>query len=161
MTGREIRYQLLCIMVKKTKKSQEVEKLREKIQELEEQWKRALADYDNLEKRIGRERQAMVDNAGEALVDKLLFVFDNLERACQNLKDPGLKMIRDQFWQVLESEGVEKIAAKGKPFDPHLMDAVAMAPGQKEEVVEEVEPGYLYKGKCLRPAKVKVGRRGK
>jgi len=144
-------------MVRKSK-GKGIDKLREKIKELEEQWKRALADYDNLEKRIGRERQAMADNAGEALVDKLLFVFDNLERACQNITEPGLEMIRDQFWQVLSSEGVERIAAKGKLFNPYLMDAVAMAPGPKEEVIEEVEPGYLYKGKCLRPAKVKVGR---
>ncbi len=143
-------------MVRKTK-SKEIDKLREKIKGLEEQWKRALADYDNLEKRIGRERQAMIDTAGESLVDKLLFVFDNLERACQNITEPGLRMIRDQFWQVLSSEGVEKIIAKGKPFDPELMDAVKMVPGSKERIMEEVEPGYLYKGKCLRPAKVKVG----
>jgi molecular chaperone GrpE len=147
-------------MVRKTK-SKEIDKLREKIKELEEQWKRALADYENLEKRIGRERQAMVDSAGEALVDKLLFVFDNLERACQNIAEPGLKMVWDQFWQVLSSEGVERIATKDKLFDPYLMDAVAMVSGPKEKVVEEVEPGYLYKGKCLRPAKVKVGQKGK
>ncbi|MDD3679654.1 MAG: nucleotide exchange factor GrpE [Candidatus Shapirobacteria bacterium] len=147
-------------MVKKTQKQtvRETKELQQRLEKLEEQLKRALADYDNLEKRIGRERKAWIDSAGESLVDKLLFVFDDLERACQNIVDePGLKMIRDQFWQVLNSEGVEKITTQNKTFDPQLMDAQSMVPGSKEKIIEEICPGYLYRGRCLRPAKVKVG----
>ncbi|MDD3532213.1 MAG: nucleotide exchange factor GrpE [Candidatus Shapirobacteria bacterium] len=130
---------------------------RKELNRLEEQLKRALADYDNLEKRINREKNRWINSANEALIDKLLFVFDDLERACQNLKDPGLSMVRDQFWQILSGEGVEKISGQGELFDPQLMDAQELVPGPKEKVIEETCPGYLYQGKCLRPAKVKVG----
>ena len=132
--------------------------LAEKVAQMEGQWKRALADYENLKKRMAKEKDEMVRFANESLIDKILFVFDNLERACEHLHDKGLAMVRDDFWQVLSSEGVEKIETEGKKFDPELMDAVAVVEGKKNIVQEEVLPGYLYRGKCIRPAKVKVGK---
>jgi len=147
--------------LKKTKKKEKgvsVEALAEKVAQMEEQWKRALADYENLRKRVAKEKDEMVRFANESLIDKILFVFDNLERACEHLRDKGLAMVRDNFWQVLSSEGVERIETKEKNFDPELMDAVAMVEGKKNIVQEEVLPGYLYRGKCIRPAKVKVGK---
>jgi len=140
------------------KKKQANKKLEERVSELEEQWKRALADYQNLEKRTEKEREDFVRFANESLIDKLLYVFDNLKRADENFHNKGLKMITDQFWEVLQSEGVESVKCIGEKFDPQLMDAVAMIKGTKNIVVEEVTPGYLYKGKCIRPAKVKVGK---
>jgi molecular chaperone GrpE len=143
---------------KQTKKPQKKgQDFQKDLDRLEEQLKRALADYDNLEKRINREKSHWITSANEALIDKLLFVFDDLERACQNLKNPGLIMVRDQFWQILSGEGVEKINSQSQVFDPQLMDAQELVPGPKEKVVEETCSGYLYRGKCLRPAKVKVG----
>ena len=142
-------------MVKKKKVNKKLEK---RVSELEEQWKRALADYRNLEKRIEKEREGFIRFASEPLVDKLLYVFDNLKRACENFHNKGLKIVRDQFWEVLQSEGVENIKCVGEKFDPQLMDAVAMVRGARNIVADEVMPGYLYKGKCIRPAKVKVGK---
>ena len=132
--------------------------LEKKVEELENQWKRALADYQNLEKRIGREQENFIRFANEGLLDKILNVFDNLERACRAKEDRGLAMIKNEFWEVLVSEGVERIKTKGEIFDPHLMDAVELVAGRKNYVVEEVSPGYLYRDKCLRPARVKVGK---
>jgi len=132
--------------------------LEQKIEGLENQWKRALADYHNLEKRVAREQGDFIRFANEGLLDKILNVFDNLERACRVREDRGLAMIKNEFWEVLSSEGVERIKTKGEIFDPHLMDALELAPGRKNYVVEEVSPGYLYRGKCLRPARVKVGK---
>lgn len=132
--------------------------LEKKVEELEKQWKRALADYQNLEKRISREQEDFIRFANEGLLDKILNVFDNLERACRAKEDRGLTMIKNEFWEVLSSEGVEKIKTEGEIFDPHLMDAVELVAGRKNYVVEEVSPGYLYRGKCLRPARVKVGK---
>jgi molecular chaperone GrpE len=140
---------------KKTKKKNQ--NFQKELNKLEEQLKRALADYDNLEKRINREKNNWINSANEALIDKLLFVFDDLERACQNISDPGLTMVRDQFWKILSNEGVEKINSQGEDFDAQTMDAQELVPGKKEKVIEETCPGYLYQGKCLRPAKVKVG----
>ena len=145
----------------KKKNSSEEKKiaiLEKKVEELENQWKRALADYQNLEKRISREQEDFIRFANEGLLDKILNVFDNLERACRAKEDRGLTMIKNEFWEVLSSEGVEKIKTEGEIFDPHLMDALELAPGRKNYVVEEVSPGYLYRGKCLRPARVKVGK---
>ena len=130
--------------------------LEKKVEELENQWRRALADYQNLEKRINREQEDFIRFANEGLLDKILNVFDNLERACRAKEDRGLAMIKNEFWEVLSSEGVERIKTKGEVFDPHLMDALELVPGRKNCVVEEVSPGYLYRGKCLRPARVKV-----
>ena len=132
--------------------------LEKKVEELENQWRRALADYQNLEKRINREQEDFIRFANEGLLDKILNVFDNLERACRAKEDRGLAMIKNEFWEVLSSEGVERIKTKGEVFDPHLMDALELVPGKKNCVVEEVSPGYLYRGKCLRPARVKVGK---
>ena len=132
--------------------------LEKKVEELENQWRRALADYQNLEKRINREQEDFIRFANEGLLDKILNVFDNLERACRAKEDRGLAMIKNEFWEVLSSEGIEKIKTKGEVFDPHLMDALELVPGKKNCVVEEVSPGYLYRGKCLRPARVKVGK---
>lgn len=132
--------------------------LEKKVEELENQWRRALADYQNLEKRINREQEDFIRFANEGLLDKILNVFDNLERACRAKEDRGLAMIKNEFWEVLSSEGIEKIKTKGEVFDPHLMDALELVPGRKNCVVEEVSPGYLYRGKCLRPARVKVGK---
>ena len=132
--------------------------LEKKVEELENQWRRALADYQNLEKRINREQEDFIRFANEGLLDKILNVFDNLERACRAKEDRGLAMIKNEFWEVLSSEGIEKIETKGEVFDPHLMDALELVPGKKNCVVEEVSPGYLYRGKCLRPARVKVGK---
>ncbi|MGI6278231.1 MAG: nucleotide exchange factor GrpE [Patescibacteria group bacterium] len=146
---------------KKTEKSKKNSKkdqdFRQELKKLEEQLKRALADYDNLEKRINREKNNWINSANEALIDKLLFVFDDLERACQSISDPGLSMVRDQFWKILSNEGVEKVDSQGKKFNAQTMDAQELVPGEKEKVIEETCPGYLYQGKCLRPAKVKVG----
>jgi len=143
-------------MAKKRKTNNK--KLEKRVSELEEQWKRALADYQNLEKRIEKEREDFVRFANEPLIDKLLYVFDNLKRAGENFHNKGLKIVADQFWEVLRSEGVENIKCVDEKFDPQLMDAVAMTKGIKNIVADEVMPGYLYKGKCIRPAKVKVGK---
>ncbi len=134
-----------------------IAKLQKKVTALEEQWKRALADYANLEKRMDHDRQDVVDFANEALIDKILFIFIDLQRACKNINNKGLTMIKNDFWRVLSSEGIKKIETEKKTFDPNLMDAVAMAEGENDRVIEEVTPGYLYKGRCIRPAQVKVG----
>jgi len=134
-----------------------IDKLQKRVAELEEQWKRALADYANLEKRMNRDRQNVVDFANESVIDKMLFVFIDIQRACKNINNKGLTMIKNDFWEVLSSEGVKRIKTEKKIFDPNLMDAVAMVKGKDNKVVKEVTPGYLYKGRCIRPAKVKVG----
>lgn len=142
-------------MIKK-KRLTKVE-LEEKVIDLENKWKRALADYLNLEKRIKKERSALVKLASAQLLDKLLPVFDELEICEQHLKDKGLGMTLRKFQEVLESEGVEEIRVAGKEFDPKTMDAVEITRGPKNKVTKVTLKGYQLDGEVLRPAKVKVG----
>ncbi len=131
--------------------------LKKQICLLKEQLKRAMADYQNLEKRIRKETEVLSREKVFRLADKLIGVLDNLERAEKHLKDQGLNMAVDQFKKVLESEEIEEIETTGKRFNPEIMDCVAVVSGPKEIVVETVAKGYSLKGNLIRPAKVKVG----
>lgn len=133
-------------------------KKRSKLKVLEEKWKRALADYQNLEKRVEKEKEEFAKFANARLIDKLLNVQDSLERAVEHLKDKGLKLILDQFKSALESEGLSEIKAMGEKFNPETMDAVKMGEGPKNKVVEVILKGYALNNRVLRPAKVKVGK---
>lgn len=142
---------------KPVKDVNEMKKLKEEMQDLENKWKRALADYQNLEKRVESQQGMYIKMANVGLIDKLLPVLDDLERASEHVKDDGLKMIVKQFHQVLESESVVKIETTESEFDPEYMDCVEMVEGQTNKVVEEVLSGYVLGETVIRPAKVKVG----
>jgi len=140
------------------KTNKKVKQLKDKNKKLTEKWKRALADYQNLEKRIEKEKQAFVKFSTASLMDKLLAVVDDLERAEKHLKDKGLSIAVKQFKTVLQSEGIEEIKAQGKKFDPEKMDCVSMAEGKKNIVTTICQKGYKLNDKILRPAKVEVGK---
>ena len=128
-----------------------------KIKDLELKWKRALADYHNLEKRIDKEKEAFVKFSNAQLLASLLPVLDDLERAKKHLKDQGLSLAVNKFKEVLQKENVEEIKAQGEEFNPELMEAMEIVAGPKNRVVEVVNKGYLFNNKVLRVAKVKVG----
>jgi len=141
-------------MVKKSKKVIELE---EKIADLENKWKRALADYENLRKRLEKEKQDFIKFSNAQLLDKLLPLLDSLEGCQGKLEGEGLKLLKEQFRKILESEGLREIEALGKKFDPLKMDAIEMGAGEKNKVIGVIMKGYELNGKVLRPAKVKVG----
>jgi molecular chaperone GrpE len=122
-------------------------------------YQRALADYQNLEKRIVAEKATFVNFATATLIRKLLTIVDNLGRAVTHSKDKGLAMIHKQFLEILETEGVMPILAKGQKFDPNSMEAVEQVIGKPKNIVtDEVAPGYMLNDKVLRTAKVRVGK---
>jgi len=125
--------------------------------ELENKLKRALADYDNLEKRIEREKKDFLLFFSAQLIRKILVVMDDLERCQNHLGNDGLSLIIQKFQQLLKEEGVVEIQAVGQEFDPELMEAIETVDGPKGKVVEVSLKGYLLNGKVLRPAKVTVG----
>lgn len=129
----------------------------QQIEELTNHWKRALADYQNLEKRYEREKADFVQFANANLILKLLTILGHLERAAEHLKNDGLSLVITEFKRVLDDEGLEEINCLGEDFNPALMEAIeAVRDGQKEKVAEVLNKGYLLKGKVLLPAKVKV-----
>ncbi len=142
----------------KVKKDKETTDLADRISQLEDQLKRALSDYYNLDRRIEERNCEWKERALSRIVDKLLEVYDDLCRAEGHLKERGLTMAVNQFWAVLESEGVSEIKTDGENFDPELMDCVEVVEGPENKVVETMVKGYFLNGTVIRPAKVKVGR---
>jgi len=140
------------------KQNKKIINLQKQIDNLNNKWRRALADYQNLEKRAKQEKADLIKFSNAVLIDKLLNVLDNLEKSFKHLKDQGLGIAINQFKSILNSEEVEEIKARGEKFNPLLMDCSEVVNGSKDIVIEVVQKGYLLNKKVLRPAKVKVGR---
>jgi molecular chaperone GrpE len=131
--------------------------------------RRLQADFDNYRKRTLREQTARTASASQALVARLLPVLDNFElavSAAEQSRDfdrmlKGVEMVLGALREVLEGEGLVKIEAEGKPFDPERHEAVIAVEQEGSEpgmVVDIVRAGYELGGKVLRPAMVKVAK---
>ena len=134
-----------------------IEELEKKLSEVENNWKRSLADYSNLEKRTSEDKVQFAFYIKREIVRNFLSFLDNLEKVNEHLQDKGLELTYKDLKQTLKDMGVEEIEAKGKEFNPNLMDAVEVRKGEKNKVLEILSKGYLLNGNLLRPAKVVVG----
>ncbi len=137
----------------------EIEKLQEKISEAESNYRRALADYQNLQRRAQEERINWIQSANKDLLLKLLPVLDTLRLAYKHLNDKGLELSIQQFLDVLEKEGVRQIETIDKEFNPHTMECIEIVTGEEDKVIEEIRAGYMLHDKVLQSAQVKVGRK--
>ncbi|HET9951022.1 MAG TPA: nucleotide exchange factor GrpE [Candidatus Eisenbacteria bacterium] len=126
---------------------------------------RALAELQNVNRRRKQEAEAAMRFAAEPLVRELLAVLDDFERALRafpNADDPlraGVALVHDRLVKILEKEGLEPIRPQGDPFDPELHDAIAHLPipgAAPGTIVEVAVPGYRYRDRVLRHAKVVV-----
>ncbi len=137
--------------------------------ELEGQFKRLAADFENFRRRATAEREDLIKFAGSRVLENLLPVVDNFERALAAMGkatdieqvQAGIEMIYRQMQDFLAKSGVAPMEAQGKPFDPNLHEAIAQmenADLPDETVMAEVQKGYLYNGKVLRHAMVQVSR---
>jgi molecular chaperone GrpE len=145
----------------KKKADEHIEQQNKEIEEWKGKYLRALADYQNLEKRTQAEKQEIRKYASEVVTARLLPALDTLTRASTHVKDTGLELALNELYAVLSEQGVEKIAVVGKPFDPHQMECIEVVPGTPGTdniVVEELLPGYRLHDKILRVAQVKVGK---
>ncbi len=141
----------------KVKTTGAVAKLEARIAQLEENWKRALADYANLEKRIEKQKSSLAFFLKGEVILSFLKVFEDLKRSQLILKDKGLGLILDELRSNLQKQGVEEIVTEGKMFDPTKMEAVETIKGKhKGRVVRTVESGFLLDDSVLKPAKVVV-----
>ena len=142
-----------------TEDNKEIEQLNQKVEEFETKYKRALADYQNLEKRVSEQRLDLIKGANKDLLLRLLPVLDTLVLANQHVQNEGLQVSINQFLDTLKSEGVTRIETIGKEFDPALMEVIATEAGDEDKVLEEMRAGFLIHDKLLRPAQVKVGKK--
>lgn len=128
-----------------------------------EEWKakylRALADYQNLEKRAVQEKLEVRAYASELVLTKLLPVVDTFKRAEAHLGDTGLSLALKELEAFLTSQGVSKFEVVGKPFDPKFMECIEVVEGGDSLVIEETRSGYVLHGKVIRVAQVKVGKK--
>ncbi|MBF8249539.1 MAG: Protein GrpE [Candidatus Levybacteria bacterium] len=135
----------------------EVTHLKQKIGELENQVKRIFADYQNLEKRVMLERREWLIKANKDLILRFLPALDFLLLSSKHIKDEGLALSIQKFFDILKTEGVEKIETVGKDFDPNLMEGITTIAGEENKVVEELRSGFKMGDQVLRPAQVTVG----
>lgn len=145
---------------KSKKEIDKVEHLKKLVEEYKNKYLRALADYQNFEKRIQERNEDLVRNATKRVLLDMLPFLDNLEKAEVFLKDEGLKIIKNQFYQSLEKEGLKEIELLGKEFNPHLAEAVGVTEGEKDNIITEiVRKGYTLGDKVIRVAQVKVSKK--
>jgi molecular chaperone GrpE len=125
--------------------------------------RRLKAEFENSRKRQERERARILSMASERLVQDLLPVLDNLDRALEAGGDirEGVQATREQLAEVLAEEGLLPVASDGQPFDPNVHDAVMGQPSEEHEdgtIIQTFQRGYLLNGKPIRPAKVVVAK---
>lgn len=149
-----------CRMVKKVKSDEEIARLEKKIEEIENRWKRAAADYQNLKKRGEKERQEFTKYANIRLLNYLLPIYDALENAVEySRENDGIELILNKFADLLKSEKVEKIEVeKGEKFDPEIMEAIKTKQDKSKTntVGKVLRSGFIFKDKLLRPVEVEV-----
>jgi molecular chaperone GrpE len=146
---------------------QAIQRMEQELAETRDRYLRLAAEFDNYKKRIARERTELFDRAQATFISHLLDVLDDLDRLvaddrpmpAETLREAAL-LIDRKLRKELEAAGVERVDPVGKPFDPSVHVAVAttpaVSPRQAHTVSATFQPGYLFKGTLVRPARVQV-----
>ena len=154
----------------KEKTLAEVEKeYQDKIKQMEDRFLRLAAEFDNYKKRTARQFEDIIKTANERLIVQLLDVADNFHRALEAARNSsdydslrkGTELIWQHLEDILKKEGLEKIEALGKEFDPQVHDAMMQIESEEHPegtVALEVSPGYKLSGKIIRHSKVAVSK---
>lgn len=147
---------------------EKIAELEKQIEELKKQQLYKVAEFDNFRKRVMQEKAELIKNGGSKVITTLLPIIDDLERAQQNMDKyedvaavkEGVNLIIDKFFKLLAQEGLKKMEVVGEAFDSDLHEAIAMVPGQPEDIKGKVmdcmTAGYILNDKVIRYAKVAV-----
>ena len=160
--------------------AQEYEALKKKLEELEglrQKFLLSAADYENAKKRNARDRDDFIKFSQERILKELIPVLDNFERAVSHSNAAsasasgyedlrknmttvisGVERVQKQLLDILKMHGLKRIETEGQMFNPHFHEAVAHVPeeGKEDQIVDELEPGYMFHDRLLRAAKVRV-----
>lgn len=139
------------------KEDSEIAHLKEETKNWEDKYKRALADYQNLQRHSQEQRIVWAGQASREIILKLLPVLDTLVLTAKHFQDKSLQLAIDQFLSVLREDGVERIKTVGEKFNPHLMEAIGTTEGEDGKVIEESRMGFMLNESVLRTAQVIVG----
>jgi molecular chaperone GrpE len=146
--------------------NEQLQKIENEKQELMNTLVRRQADFENYRKRLEKERHHDRHRAVEALIESILPVLDAFDRALENVDDSasaeylkGFEMIRRQLADALAKQGLKRIEAVGKEFNPHFHHAIERVETHQHPdgvVIGEMQPGYVFHDRVLRPAMVRV-----
>ena len=136
----------------------------QELDELNDRYKRVLAEFENYKKRSGKERETLYNSILSDIVEVFLPIVDNLENALKiETQDveykKGIELVLKQFKDILKSKGVEEIPAIGETFDPALHEAVSSVQDpdkNTQEIVQEYRKGYKIGSKVIRHSMVVV-----
>lgn len=157
-------------ITKEQKLEEKINELEENLAELNDKYLRLFSEFDNYRKRTNKEKIELIDTAATDVISELLPVLDDFERAFKaneakseedqsNLE--GFKLIYNKLKGILSRRGLEPMKSMGETFDTDFHEALTNIPAPSEDlkgkVVDEVEKGYMLKGKVIRFAKVVVG----
>ncbi|MDD5129350.1 MAG: nucleotide exchange factor GrpE [Candidatus Omnitrophica bacterium] len=142
-----------------------------RLQDAQDQLLRTQADFENMRKRLDREKQDFLKYANEGLILELLNVLDDLERVISLAEEKqeeldaflkGVEMILAHIYELLKTHGVKPVEAEGKIFDPHYHEALMQVENKdlpENTIVEVLQKGYLMHERVIRTAKVKVSKK--
>lgn len=154
----------------KSKYKEQIEELEGEVAELKDKNLRLYAEFENLRKRTAKEKLELMATASKGLMEALLPVVDDIDRAedaFEKTKDleayqQGFDLIVQKLRRVLEQQGLQPMDSKEKDFDPEWHEAIAEIPAPNDElkgkVLDVTEKGYLLNDKIIRYAKVVVGK---
>lgn len=147
--------------------TQEAENFEEKFKNLEQEYLRVHADFENVKKRLEREKYQALEYCYEGIAKDLLPIVDTLEKALESAREAkeeaisdGIKLTLDNLLKVLGKHGIEVITQDGE-FDPQHHDAIMQVPSSEVEegqIVQTLQKGYKYKERVIRPAMVSVAK---
>jgi molecular chaperone GrpE len=146
----------------------DIEAARAEADQYREHLQRLQAEFDNYRKRVLREQTSAVEMAAQPVILRLLEVLDDFDLALMHAQDRpdfdrflhGVELVYAKLFDTLRAEGLERMDAQGKPFDPEMHEALLQSgDGEGDPVVADVlRPGYTLRGRILRPAGVRVER---
>lgn len=143
-----------------------IPELESQIQELKDTLLRKAAEFENYKRRTENDQLNLLKYSAESFILKVLPVYDDLQRSVNHIEHDnneslkeGLKLVFDKFTKILDEQGVKKIETEGKEFDVDYHEALMQQPTNDvpdHTIINEVEPGYIYKDKVIKHAKVIV-----
>jgi molecular chaperone GrpE len=146
---------------------QEIDTVRAEAAEYLDHLRRLQAEFDNYRKRVLKEQTDVIERAAAPVMQRLLEVLDDFELALMAANDKpdfdrflhGVELVYAKLADTLKAEGLERIEAQGKPFDPEQHEAL-MQTGEGDHLVvaDVLRPGYTLRGRVIRPAGVRVNR---
>ena len=152
------------------KEGGELEKCRQEAADYKDKYLRALAELNNTHKRASKEKEDFAKYAASGVVNRLLPILDNFDMAVKAVPEgmdrnfvSGIEMIKNNLFETLKREGLEKIISAGQKFDPLKHEVVGTLETEDDKldgiIAEELRTGYSFKGITLRPAMVRISKK--